>query len=339
MSQTLKPYEELVIASDHNIFLRVRLKLTSVYVVIIACILLGYNTINYLDLRHDLAEAKLYKKETVELTEVPGHAETLQLLVWDILVEDAFILSFAAWFSYLFAGYTLKPVQKSLVAQRTFAENASHELRTPLAVMRSDAEVLLRNPHPEEGSVKATLQSVIEEIDRMTVMTNDLLLLARSEHKNASDKKSINLIDVLDSMTKKVSSLAEGKGVKLTFDQGSTSYVISGDISALERVFLNLLQNAITHTPQHGSISISLKKEMQQVVISCKDTGRGISTKDVPHVFERFYKGVESQGTGLGLPIVKEIIESHDGKVSIRSEIGRGTEVLIRLPYMHSRDM
>ena len=339
MSQTLKQYEELVIASDRKIFLKVRLKLTGVYMLIIACIMFGYNTLNYLDLRHDLAERKYYTKMDTEITNVPGHAETLEILIKNIIVEDIIILSISAWISYLFAGYTLRPVQRSLLVQKNFSENASHELRTPLAVIKSDAEVLLRNQNPTGEDIKGALRSIIEEIDRMTIMTNDLLVLARSEHQEASFQKSIDSIALIKRMVEKMTPLASLAGVTLQFDAGKTSCIVNGDEMALERVFLNLLQNAITHTQEHGLVSISIKKERHCVAVSVKDTGSGINPKDLPHVFERFYKGENSHGTGLGLPIVKEIIDSHEGKISIRSSVGVGTEVRIKLPCIFSRSL
>lgn len=337
MSQTLKPYEELVIASDRKIFLKVRLRLTGVYLVIIACILFGYNTLNYLDLKHDLAERQYYTKMDTEITDVPGHAETLGLLVEKIIVEDSIILFFAAWFSFIFAGYTLRPVQRTLIVQKKFSENASHELRTPLAVIKSDAEVLLRNQNPTEEVIKATLKSIVEEIDRMTDMTNDLLLLARSENQTAVVQKSINLVEILDTIVKKMTSLAVKKDIELKIVTNRASCIVIGDIKTLERVFFNLLQNAITHTPEHGTITVNVKKDMGYVKIVIKDNGNGIASKDLPHVFERFYKGENSSGTGLGLPIVKEIVESHQGTISIRSKVGTGTEVCIRIPCVYSK--
>lgn len=335
MSQILKPYEELVIASDRKIFFHVRLKLTAVYIVIIMCILLGYNTITYLDLRHDLAEAEYDVKTGIELSDFPGHAESLPSLVKKIVVEDIVILSIAAWISYLFAGYTLRPVQRSLILQKKFSENASHELRTPLAVMRSDAEVLLRNHNPSKEDVTFTLKSIVEEIDRMTVMTNDLLLLARSEHQVVAPQKSINIEEIISSIVLKMSSLARTVGVSIMLIPQKSSFIINGDIAALERVFINILQNAITHTPKDGSITVSLKEDNGYVLICIQDTGKGISSKDIPHVFERFYKGENSGGTGLGLPIVKEIIHSHGGMVSLRSNVGVGTEVIVKIPCIY----
>lgn len=334
MSRTLKPYEELVIASDRKIFLRIRRKLTAVYIGIIACILLGYNTLSYLDLRHDIAEAKFYEKTESELTEVPGHAATIPLLIQKIIIEDTIILTLAAWISYLFAGYTLKPVQRSLVLQKNFTGNASHELRTPLAVIKSDAEVLLRNTSPSKEMIETTLRSIIEEVDRMTTMTNDLLLLARSEGQPTIDKKTINLNEQIGIVLAKMNSLAEKEEVHLDYNSPKNTFIIQGDLSALLRVFLNLLQNAITYTPKGGTVTVAIHKDAHCAVVTVRDTGKGISLKDLPHVFERFYKGENSLGTGLGLSIVKEIIDAHQGRISVRSEEGKGVEVSVRLPYI-----
>lgn len=334
MSRTLKPYEELVIASDRKIFFRIRRKLTAVYIVVIACILLGYNTLSYLDLRHDIAEAKFYQKTKSELTEVPGHAATIPLLIQKIIIEDAIILALAAWISYLFAGYTLKPVQRSLVLQKNFTGNASHELRTPLAIIKSDAEVLLRNASPSKESVEMTLHSIVEEVDRMTVMTNDLLLLARSEGQPSVEQKTINLGEQIGSVVAKMSSLAVKKGVALHYDVPEHTFVVQGDPAALFRVFLNLIQNAVTYTSNGGAVTVAIHKDMHCAVVVVRDTGKGIPSKDLPHIFERFYKGESSEGSGLGLPIVKEIVDAHHGRISVKSEEGKGVEVSVRLPYL-----
>jgi signal transduction histidine kinase len=272
-----------------------------------------------------------------ELTDVPGHAATLAILIRKIIVEDIVILSIAAWISYLFAGYTLKPVQRSLLVQKNFSENASHELRTPLSVMKSEAEVLLRNQNPTEEVVRNTLTSIIEEIDRMTKMANDLLLLARSEQPTTLLPKTINIVQVAEAMVQKMQSHASVKGVNLSCVHNKSECIIHGDSMALERVFLNLIQNAITYTPQGGTVTVALKNESKNAIILIKDTGVGISTKDLPHVFERFYTGNNSKGTGLGLPIVKEIIESHYGSIHIRSVMAKGTEITLKLPCIYVR--
>jgi two-component system sensor histidine kinase VicK len=302
--------------------------------VIIACILFGYNTINYLDLRHDIAQSIQYAKPQAELIAVPGHAATLRILIDDIALEDAIILCLAAIISYVFAGYTLKPVQRALIIQKNFSENASHELRTPLSVIKSDAEVLLRSVNPSKDEVSSTLKSIVEEIDRMTVMTNDLLMLARSEHHVMSPYMPVNMVEIVKNVARKMNSLAVKGGVKINCITRRNEYVINGDKLALERVFLNILQNAITHTPQDGFILVEIGEDTDHVVVAVQDTGKGINAEDLPYVFERFYKGQNSQGTGLGLPIIKEIIDNHKGEVRIRSKVGVGTEVIVKIPYI-----
>lgn len=333
MSLILKPYEELVIASDRKIFLRIRLKLTALYLAVIACILFGYNTLNYIDLRHDIASAQYYQITDTEFKNVLGHAASLSILVKEMIIEDLIILMFAAWISYIFAGYTLKPAQRSLFIQKSFSENASHELRTPLAIMKSDIEVLLRNPHPDKDTITATLKSVVEEINRMTTMTNDLLLLARLEHEGITIQNPINIVQVTEHVVQKMMLLAQEKGIAMQFvSNRNVMTLYKGSVFALERALFNILQNAVTYTPSDGSIVVTLTEEKKSILLTVKDTGKGIAPKDLPYVFERFYKGETSEGTGLGLAIVKEIIEIHEGKINIRSKKDSGTEIVIRFP-------
>lgn len=331
MSQILKPYEELAIASDRKIFFHIRLKLTAVYLAIITSILLVSNTFNYLDLQHDINEAKNYMRTDVKFETVFGHAASLDMLIKEMIVEDILVLAVAAWISYFFAGFTLKPVQRALIVQKTFSENASHELRTPLAIIKSDIEVLLRNRHRSEGDVTSTLESVVEEIDRMSTMTNDLLLLSRFEHQRSTVQEPLNLAEVTGNVVKKMTLLAHEKSIDMKFISSNPVITFNaGDIFALERALFNLIQNAITYTPKDGSITVTLKEEKRSILLTIIDTGCGIKHKDLPHVFERFYKGATSEGTGLGLPIVKEIIENHRGKITIKSKEGEGTEVILR---------
>jgi len=211
-----------------------------------------------------------------------------------------------------------------------FAENASHELRTPLAVMRNDIEVLLRDPNPSRDLVRTTLKSALEEIDAMTQMTRDLLTLARSAREPSAIEK-VNMLQITQKVVEKINFAAQKKGVALVV-AGDSSLYVRGNTSDLERVVINILQNAIVHTQAGGRVSLSVTQEKPDVVISVTDTGSGIGSKDIPYVFERFYKGENSQGTGLGLSIVKDLVSRHKGTIAIQSTRGKGTTVVIKLP-------
>jgi len=229
------------------------------------------------------------------------------------------------------AGYTLRPIQRSVEAQKKFSENASHELRTPIAVMKNDAEVLLRNPSPTKELIHATLRSNIEEMDRMSNMAEDLLLLARSKNHTIPSTAHISLAETAKDIVEKMKPLAEKKDVAVIVSP-SEFISIQGNKAGLERMIMNLLQNAIEHTPNGGSITLATSQDKSHAVLTITDTGSGIDEKDLPHIFERFYKGDGGAGSGLGLSIVKEIVGQHKGSMSIQSVKGEGTKVTLCLP-------
>jgi len=180
MAQPSKQSGESATASAHRVFLWARLKLTGIYVGILAVILLGFSLVLFQNVARNLNDAC---EDDFAGPEFHHHfvQNTLDRVERDILFIDTIIIVIAAGISYAFAGYTLRPIQISMEAQKKFAENASHELRTPLAVMKNDMEVLLRAPSPTKDVIYATLRSSIEEIDRLSNMAADLLALARSD--------------------------------------------------------------------------------------------------------------------------------------------------------------
>jgi signal transduction histidine kinase len=250
-----------------------------------------------------------------------------------LALSDLVILVLAAGIGYVLAGRTLKPVEASHEAQRLFAAHASHELRTPLAIMRNDIEVLLRDPRLPPEQVRLTLASSLEEIQKMTGMTEDLLLLARAGQA-ARAVSSISVDKLAARIIGKLQPFAKRKGIALSL-RGSLGRPVQGNEDMLSRAMINIIQNGLEHTPEGGSVTMALSRTDTEGVIRISDTGSGIAPQDLPGVFERFYKGASSgQGTGLGLAIVKEIIEYHSGQVTIESELHAGTAVTMTLPLI-----
>jgi two-component system, OmpR family, sensor histidine kinase CiaH len=330
MAQHSKPYVGSATASEHRVFFRARLKLTGIYVGILALILFGFSVILYQNVAHNLTDAS---EDDFAGTESHHHfvENTLPNVQNEIMLIDLFILLAAAGVSYVLAGYTLRPIQASLEAQKKFSENASHELRTPLAVMKNDAEVLLRNPSPTKDSIHSTLRSNIEEIDRLSNMAADLLALARSGNHVAPAMEKLDITEVVGTTVEKMRHVAAAKEVSLSVTSHKALQIM-GYKAGLERILMNLLQNAIEHTPNSGSISVETSQDRSQAVVKVSDTGSGIDPKDLPNVFGRFYKGERASGTGLGLSIVKELTNQHQGMVSIESALEKGTIVTLRFP-------
>ncbi len=317
-------------ASKHNMFFKARLKLTGLYVLIVAVIVLGFSLFLYQSIKTNLRDAS-----DDDFADRGSHQhfiqDTLGSVENDLALADLVIILVSAGLSFALAGKTLKPIQLSVEAQKAFAANASHELRTPLAVMRNDIEVHLRNPTPTKELAERTMKSNLEEIKRMSSMVEDLLLLARSDNHAISEHTSVDLNVVTQNMVYRMKALAESKKIKLTYTHSDPN-VIQGSQGQLERAVLNILQNSIDHTPTGGSIAVTAEKKDSQVILCITDTGSGIAAKDLPHIFTRFYKGDSAAGTGLGLSIVKEIVNQHDGHIFAESVEGQGTTITIRLP-------
>jgi signal transduction histidine kinase len=326
----LKQSEALATASEHKVFRWARLKLTGVYVLILGIILIVFSTILYESVTKNLEDAS---EDTFSGVESHHHfvEDTLASVRNEILLIDLIILVTAAGVSYVLAGYTLRPIQRSLVTQRQFSESASHELRTPLAVIKNDIEVLLRDSSPTKERIQQTLRSNIEEIDRMSKMTEDLLLIARSENHSSHAMEKIDIAKLVRSTCERLRSLARDKSIQLDVS-AKIPVFIKGSETRFERVITNLLQNAIEHTPENGSVTVCLTQDRSEALVTIADTGSGISEKDLQHIFKRFYKGESASGSGLGLSIVKELVTQHGGTVAIVSEQGSGTIVTVKLP-------
>jgi len=231
----------------------------------------------------------------------------------------------------------LDRIEQEVREIQRFTADASHELRTPLTALRGNAELaLLRLRSPEE--LRQTIEDSLVQYDRLQRIADDLLLLARIDASEVIFKKeaiSLNVMaaDVGDLFT----PMAEEKGLSLHVEK-SVSVVVYGDGGRLRQVIGNLLDNAIKYTPAPGQVTVSLGQSNGSAYIQVADTGIGIPAKDLPRVFERFYRAdparseAAAPGAGLGLSICRSIVEVHGGAIEIESSPGAGTTVSLQLP-------
>jgi heavy metal sensor kinase len=238
--------------------------------------------------------------------------------------------------------YMISRLQAAFERQKQFTSDASHELRTPLAVMRGDIEVALRRERPPE-EYRRVLTSNLEEIMRLSRLVEDLLTLARGDTGQIELRcEPIDLNDLCRQMAEYITPLAGQREQTLTYEPPpgapEAPVMVNADLLRIKQLLLNLLDNAIKYTELRGKITLKLRVEGQDAIIRVSDTGRGIPEEDLPHIFERFFRRSaktadrSAAGFGLGLSIVKWIVDSHGGRIEARSELGKGTEFIVRLP-------
>jgi heavy metal sensor kinase len=222
--------------------------------------------------------------------------------------------------------------------QQRFLADASHELRTPLTVLRGEIEVALRRERPAD-EYREVLESSREEIERLARLTENLLSLARSDAgEGLVTREAIDLAALCERVRESMKAAAEEKRIQLAVD-GPEALFVNGDADALERVCLNLVENAIRYSPAGESVTLRAVHGNSEVVLSVTDTGPGIGAEHLPHLFERFYRvdkarSREHGGAGLGLAIVEALVKAHGGSVAVSSVVGRGTTFTVRLPLV-----
>lgn len=218
---------------------------------------------------------------------------------------------------------------------RQFVSDASHELRTPLTSIHGFIEVLLRGAALQPEQRDRALNSMYEESKRATRLIEDLLFLAKIDRVPSFEMKRGNLDALIREMEPQLSLLAKERRLQLLLEDDAKAVF---DRDKMKQVILNLVYNAVQYTNERtGAITISLQKGSSGVMLMIADNGTGIAPEHLPHLFDRFYRADPSRsrkygGSGLGLAITKSIIDSHNGSIDVKSEIGRGTVFLIRLP-------
>ena len=237
---------------------------------------------------------------------------------------------------FYLANKALIPIKVSWEKQQQFVADASHELRTPLTVMKLNLEHLFRFPDRSIEQESETIHQSIQEINYLSRMTADLLTLARTDSNQLQIiQESVQLDVILNQVVKDFSALGLLKNIQITAD--IQPIILNGDRERLKQLFVILLDNALKYTQENGAIRIKASVKNWRAAIDISDTGTGIPKKDLPYIFDRYYRGDKSrtrhlEGSGLGLSIARWIIESHKGKIRVTSKEGEGTNVFVSLP-------
>jgi len=233
---------------------------------------------------------------------------------------------------------TLERLESLFTSQQRFLADVSHELRTPLTVIKGNVDLMRRIKEVDEES----LNSIDQEAGRLSRLVGGLLMLAQAE----SGKLTLNLRPVqLDTLVTEVFQemrILAGSKVRVHLNE-IDQMEVTGDRDRLKQVFVNLVSNAIQYTPAGGDVFLSLASVKDQARVIVRDTGPGIPSEDLPHIFERFYQAEKSRtrskvsGFGLGLSIAHWIVDHHGGKIEVDSREGKGTTFAIWLPLYNGR--
>lgn len=228
----------------------------------------------------------------------------------------------------------LNRLESSFNEIKSFSSLASHELRTPLTIIRGSAEVTLRKER-DTGEYKEVLINILEEVARLQKIINNLLILSRVESSQLKPNiKLINFSNLVEEIQEQAKILAEEKKIVIKLNKDADAIFINANELRLREMLLNLIENSIKYTDKNGKIVLEFKTDDENLKIEISDNGMGISKKDLPYIWEPFYKGENAidNSTGLGLSIVKKIVEYHNGTINVESTLGTGTKFTILLP-------
>lgn len=225
--------------------------------------------------------------------------------------------------------------------RRKFVSNVSHELRTPLTSMKIISETLLHQPSWDEAVYREFMQDIDGEVSRLNRLVDSLLYLVDLEREELVLETQITYLNyVVQNVVRNLKPLADQKDIHVEIEERER-FQFQLDQGKIQQALINLVSNAIKYTPEHGSVRITIFREVNSACVAISDTGIGIPEKDLSHVFDRFYRVDRARarttgGSGLGLSIAKQIVTLHGGEILVSSEINAGSTFTVRLPIRHS---
>lgn len=340
MEKLSKQFAELVTEWKANRkidreFFIARLRLTFYYSITAIIILGGSSIVLYNMILSNLAQSigdNIFLLDPQIVQAILDKAQ--DILLNRFIFIDSIIMFFVIIFGFFVTHKTLEPIKSNMQKQKRFIADASHELRTPIAVVISGLEVNLNNKNLDLNGAKKTLENTLDEMREFSKLSNSLLDMSKYDMPAQKDYKKIDVCGLIKHIVEKNKSLANIKNINIETKLNSSVNILGSEIE-LGRVFFNILDNAIKYTKDSGSIYILDKINSNKYIVTISDNGLGISEDILNKIFDPFFRGDYSRntnGAGLGLTLSKKIIENHKGTISIKSQLNKGTNVIITLP-------
>ncbi len=341
-------------------FKSARIKLTAWYLIIIMAISLAFSFAMYRVLTSELDRVERVQRLRAEghlpdrsnLLPLSGQSlgtpmllrldpdlieETKGRLILFLAFINLTILGGSGLAGYFLAGRTLKPIKEMVAGQSRFVTDSSHELRTPLTSLKSEIEVNLRDKALTLEGARALLQSNLEEVNKLQTLSDRLIKMTQYlEDQARLPFGEVSLVAVVAEAIGQVEKLARNK--KITIVNNTPDCALSGSKPTLVELLVILMDNAIKYSPKDSKITVSAEKADDRILVRVTDEGRGISSADLPHIFDRFYRADKSRvknetdGYGLGLSIAKQIVTRHGGSIRVETKLNKGTTFTVELP-------
>lgn len=320
------------------------LKLTGWYLLIIMVINLTFSVIIYETTTNELSsrlqmfgqgirsESRFDSPFPSSLTRIRDLQtdEAKRNIIFNLIYSNIVILATGGIGAYILARRTLRPIEEAHQAQSRFTSDASHELRTPLAAMKTELEVALRDPKLSKVDMRELLVSNLEEVDKLTNLSHTLLKLAQQDYKSLERTK----VD-LSAVVSRVIHTYDKASTRLKLSAPTKPVYIYGHEPSIEELCTILVDNALKYSPPESPVPMNLSVRDGKAHLTITNSGAGIPTQNLPHIFDRFYRADNARsgsGHGLGLSIAKIIVQLHEGGLSATSAAGHETTFAVLLP-------
>lgn len=344
-------------------FAGARLKLTTWYLLIIMLISVSFSSVIYKVLTQEIERFERMQRLRIERRLQEGEffgreerfrrlplsimtnpellEETRRRILLILIAINSGIFATSAVLGYVLAGRTLKPIAEMMDEQNRFISDASHELKTPLTSLKSAFEVFQRNEKPTLQEAKTLVGESINEVNKLQSLSDSLLQLAQYQRPNGSTRfEKLLLPQIIEEAIHRIEPVAKKK--KISIEKDLKDLTIEGDKYSLIDLVVILLDNAVKYSHKESKVNVTTEKTDGFALILIKDCGPGIDKKDLPHIFDRFFRTDSARlrestgGYGLGLSIAKKIVDTHKGSIQVKSELQKGSIFTVKLPINQS---